>query len=122
MDKHAPLINVRNKPQTLKWISGDIRALMRSRNYYMHKFQKTKDPSDWEQYHSLRNKVKKELRNAKKEFLEELCSNLGNEPRKVWGELNKTLDRNAKTQISHIQIGSQTITSHSLHCISNSIQ
>ena len=25
VDKHAPLINVRNKPQTLKWISGDIR-------------------------------------------------------------------------------------------------
>ena len=64
---------------------------MRSRNYYMHKFQKTKDPSDWEQYRSLRNKVKKELRIAKKEFLEELCSNLGNEPSKVWGELTKPL-------------------------------
>ena len=71
---HAPLIKVRNRQQSLKWIDRDIRMLMRSRNYYLQKFRKNQDPLDWDCYRRLKNAVKKGLRNAKKNHLEDACT------------------------------------------------
>ena len=35
---HAPIINIRSKKLSIKWIDSEIRMLMRSRNFYMRKF------------------------------------------------------------------------------------
>ena len=53
LDSHTPLIKVRPRQAQSQWISNEIRAQMKSRNYYMKKYRKTRDPLDWEQYRQL---------------------------------------------------------------------
>ena len=62
---HAPIINIRSKKQSIKWIDSEIRMLMRSRNFYMRKFRKSRDPKDWDCFCNLKNKIKKSLKTAK---------------------------------------------------------
>ena len=42
IDRHAPLMKVRVKKDKCEWLDGDIRSLMKSRNYYCRVFQKSR--------------------------------------------------------------------------------
>ena len=111
LDSHAPLIKVRPRQAQSQWISDEIRAQMKSRNYYMKKYGKTRDPLDWEQYRQLRNSVKQSLKTAKKDHFNEICNDFGKQPRKVCAEVNKAIGRKRKPRITHIDINTQTLTS-----------
>ena len=50
LDKHAPLVKMRARKDSYEWIDEDIHKLMRSRNYYRRKFQKSNDQNDWEEF------------------------------------------------------------------------
>ena len=84
---------------------------MRARNYYIKKFRKRRHPHDWERFCKLKRDVKESLTKAKRDHFEVVCKNLGNKPKKVWSELNKALGRNTNKSITHLTVGTSTITS-----------
>ena len=110
VDSHAPCIKVRPKQATSQWISDEARVLMKSRNYFMKKYRRTRDPSDWEYFRQYRNAVKKSLMSAKKDHFTQICNDHGKQPRRVWAELNKAIGRKRKPRITHLQTGTQTLT------------
>ena len=97
VNTHATLMKVRVRQHSHKWISREVLALMKSRNYYLKKFRKTRNPNDWEAYQGLRNAVKMGLIDAKKKYLEGICKEHTTQPKRVWNELNKILSRNVQS-------------------------
>lgn len=77
---HAPLIKIRSRQQTNRWLSEETRELMKSRNYFMKKYRKTRDCPDWECYRKLRNAVKKSLKIGKRDYFEDMCRDYSKQP------------------------------------------
>ena len=111
VNEHAPLIKVRSKKLSLKWINGGIRMLMRARNSYLTKFRKSKDPKAWECFRNLKNKIKTELKKAKKDYFEKVCTTFKHKSRRMWDEINKALGRKVKSGSIELTDGTNTITS-----------
>ena len=81
----------RVKKKTLPWITSDIRALMRARNYFGTKAKKSKRAEDWEHFKKLRNHVTWCQRRAKRHYFEDLSVQSAGNPRKAWKEINRLL-------------------------------
>ncbi len=101
IDEHAPFVKVRVRPDSIPWITVEVRRLMRARNYYRNKHRKTGDPMDWERFKKLRNLVKRQLRAAKASHFKEVCNDV--RPQRLWKELNKVLGRNQRQGVSVIK-------------------
>ena len=111
VDRHAPLMKARVKKDKCKWLDGDIRSMMRSRNYYRREFQKTRSQDVWEKYRALRNEVNRRVRQAKVLHFSTICQELKNQPRLVWKRLNSTLGhRKGSSDINHLDCGHETLT------------
>ena len=100
VDQHIPLKKIRVRSQSLPWIDGDIRKLMRSRNYFCRKARRRHLPGDWEKYRFLRNKVTRMVRVAKMNYFKMLTTS-GN-LRKTWKEVNGLMKRKASSEISEV--------------------
>ena len=82
--------------------SSEEEGLMRARNYFQKKHQKTRD-HEWEAFKNLRNEVQKRMRRAKEEYYTFVCQNLAKQPKKVWGHLNLALRRKHRSKISSLK-------------------
>ena len=82
---------------------------MQSRNYYLNKFRKKREPADWDVFRELRNVVKKRLRDDKQSYFESLCKEIGAKLKRVWNELNVALGRKINRKKISLDIGSETI-------------
>ena len=91
VSKHAPLIKVRSKQESLRWLSNETGHLMASWNYYLKEFRKAKAEADWENYRRLRNSIKQRLKEVKRAYFAMVCSKYSRQPKKVWKELNAAL-------------------------------
>ena len=114
VSKHAPMMKVRSKQQSLRWLSNETRQLMTSRNYYLKKFRKTRAHTDWECYRRLRNSIKQRLKEEKQAYFAEVCSEYSKQPKRVWKELNAALGRKANRRITQLDTGSVTTQSPKL--------
>ena len=116
VDRHAPLMKVRVKKDKCEWLDGDIRSLMRSRNYYHREFQKSRSQEVWEKYRALRNEVNRKVRQAKVSHFSTICQELKKQPscRLAWKRLNSALGhRKGGSAVSHLDCGSETLTDKS---------
>lgn len=86
-DRHAPLATKRARAVTLPWLTNEIRAAMRKRDFYHRRAQKTKTDNDWIVYKDLRNKTTHLIRDSKRNYY----SNVINANKKDQGKLWKTL-------------------------------
>ena len=82
---------------------------MQSRNYYLNKLRKRREPADWDAFRELRNVVKKRLRDDKQSYFESLCKEMGAKPKRVWNELNAALGRKINRKQISLDIGSEMI-------------
>ena len=114
VSKHAPMMKVRSKQQSLRWLSNETRQLMTSRNSYLKKFRKTRAHTDWECYRRLRNSIKQRLKEEKQAYFAEVCSEYSKQPKRVWKELNAALGRKANRRITQLDTGSVTTQSPKL--------
>jgi len=102
VNKHIPLRKVRMKATSLPWITQEIRALMRTRNYFCSKAKSSGRNEDWVMYRRLRNHVTARLRMAKLLYFESLSEESRRNPRKLWNGLNKALGRKNKHKIDSL--------------------
>ena len=68
-DKHAPLATKRARAASLPWLTSDIRALMRRRDFHHKRAKKTKADHEWITYRDLRNKTTRLIRDSKRDLL-----------------------------------------------------
>ena len=71
LDRHAPLKTIRLRGRPNPYITNEIRDLMATRDGWKHKFKQTKDPLAWTSYKSYFRQVKRKIRLAEKEFMEQ---------------------------------------------------
>ena len=73
-------MKVRVKKDKCEWLDGDIRSMMRSRNYYHREFQKSRSQEVWEKYRALSNEVNRKVRQAKVTHFSTICQELKKQP------------------------------------------
>ena len=59
----------------------------------------------------MRNALKKNLRESKKDHFERVCKDSSKQPKRAWEELNKALGCKVKSHISQLETNSSTLTS-----------
>ena len=112
IDSHAPLMKVRVKQSGScdNWIDSELRSLMRTRNYYHKKHQRTHDPVDWEMFKSLRNQVNHQLKRAKADHYTSICKDMSRNAKPTWDHLNSALGRTSHKPINSINCNNTSIT------------
>jgi hypothetical protein len=81
-----------------EWLTNDIIALIRQRNYMRKKFLKAKKLGNnyinfWSQHKRLRNDVVVKLRNSKCNVITKKLSSLRDKPKEFWLELNTSANK-----------------------------
>ena len=85
LDDHAPIISFKkSKTPGSQFITVDIRKVMRQRDRLKRKFNKSRNPDDWENYRKTRNKVVSMRRKAVKEHFAKLWEETYGNQRKFW--------------------------------------
>lgn len=71
-DRHAPLRTTRATRPPTPWMTNDIIRMMRKRTKARRTWVRSKNVSDFENFRTIRNKVKQEIRNSKIKYMHEL--------------------------------------------------
>ena len=99
LDSVAPLREVRIKQRSEPWMTSEILDDIRERDSLLAKFNKNKHMSEYyKEYCKLRNKVQREIRSAKQQYILHKIEANKNDSKKLWKNLkelgyqNKTKD------------------------------
>ena len=85
MDKHAPVKVFKVDPQKVNWLSDDLKEKIAARNEMRRKLDKYGgDNGQWRKWKSLRNKVNKEIKNAKMEFMKKRIQHKMENSKTLW--------------------------------------
>ena len=97
LDRHAPVKTIRIKRRCCPFVDAEIRDLMHNRNILVKRARQTRLPVDWEEYHSSRERIKSELRNAEKEFVKRKLESSSNTSSK-WKVIRNCIPRRESSQ------------------------
>ena len=103
LDNYAPKKSIRVRAKSLPWIDGELRKLMRHRDWLHKKAIKDDSPTVWDMYRTVRNKVTKDLRLSKANYYHHLCSS-NMHPTKLWKHLNSLLSRNNRSSVKSLVV------------------
>ena len=69
LNRHAPIkyINIKGRPH--KFISKEIKQLMKNRDQCLKSFRKSKNLEDWNNYKQLKNAVKLSITKAESKYV-----------------------------------------------------
>ena len=93
------MVLFRRRKDSQTWITAEIHHLIHKRSYYRRKYQRSRDPVDWECYKHSRNKVIQIIRQAKREYMLDVCKDFSKNPRKAWIQMNTPLGRKVKGSV-----------------------
>lgn len=112
LEDHAPVKTFKlrgNKPNLC--ITDDIRTLMKTRDYWRKEARKTGDPIVWRTYRELRQEVKREIKNAEKEFFADEILKHPNNTNNIWKTIRQFIPTSTKrTRLSTLITLSQDST------------
>ena len=69
LDTVAPIKEIRLKNRTEPWMTAEILDLIKTRDEFLYKFKKHNFQEDYKKYCKMRNKVLREIRITKADFL-----------------------------------------------------
>ena len=75
------------KQRTEPWMSTEILNLIKERDESLSTFEKCKRPEDYKHFCKLRNKVQREIKLARYNYISGKIEENRNEPRKLWKQL-----------------------------------
>ena len=85
LDQHAPPKTVKLRTRPTPFIDDNIRALMKTRNHWQKLVaRQTNDPAAWSGYKNFKQEVKRELRIAQRNFVEDSISQNANYTNAMW--------------------------------------
>lgn len=97
------------KKRSLPWLNDDIRRLMKERDMALKKSLKSKSNTDINIYKSLRNRVTKNLRNAKIEYYISTITEAKGNPSILWKQINSIVKPQNTTTMIELKIGDHQI-------------
>ena len=84
LDYHAPIKKVKLRSRPNPCVTDEIRSLIRTKNYGRKIARKANDLLAWAAYRNFKREVKRDLRLAEREHVENQIKNNPNNPRCVW--------------------------------------
>ena len=112
LNKHAPIQTKKVRSHKIPWLTSNIKTLMNERDKLKRKAIITGLETDWKSYKQLRNKVNKELREAKTNYYSNKIASQKANPKEAWKTINQILGRkNKPTIINELQISNNTLQS-----------
>lgn len=85
LDSVAPTKEVRIKQRSEPWMSHEILENIRERDKWLNKFRKDKHMSEYHKHYcKLRNKVQREIKAAKREYILNKVEENKNNPKQLW--------------------------------------
>lgn len=87
LDKVAPYKEIKVKQKTEPWMTSDILDYIRKRDIQLQLYKKSKSKHIYSDYCKLRNKVQKEVKKAKEEYISNKIEENKNNPKKLWQQL-----------------------------------
>ena len=86
-----------------KFITTETRCAMRKRDRLKKKFNKSRDPTDWENYRQMRNRVVNMRRKAVQEHFSKLCEDKRGNQRKFWSTIRPYINsRKCNTLVNYV--------------------
>ncbi len=101
LDSIAPVKQVRLKQRTEEWMTGEILECMCERDRALKDYKKGKDQSLYKQFCRLRNRVQRDVKQAKATYFQEKIEEYRNNSRKLWS-IFKSLGYSNKGSESNI--------------------
>ena len=89
--------NRRIKMKRKPWMCQEILSMIKEKHKYFKRYLKNKTPGNLSLYKEKRNKIKREVEKAKKQYYYTYFSNCKNDIKKTWQGLNTLTNRNVKT-------------------------
>ena len=87
LDALVPIKEIRLKQRTEPWMNSEILQNIRHRDEALNTFRKTKDPALYKLYCKIRNKVQRETRNSKSDYLANKVEENKNNYKNIWNQL-----------------------------------
>ena len=84
LDNIAPVKQIQLKQRTEPWLTAEVLELIKIRDMFLYKFRKEKNSDFYKQCCFYRNKVQKEVKTAKSDFLSNKVEENKNNPKKLW--------------------------------------
>ena len=123
-DRHAPKIQKRvRRKDGCSWMTGEIKRLIRQREFLLRKARKTNKDEDWANYRRTRNKVLTNYKiwSAKSLYSRKLIAENSGDPKAFWKTLKKILPCDCKTasapimKVNGTNCTDKTITANSFN-------
>ena len=89
VDKHVPIVERTIRGRECSWLSHEIKAKMKERDYHLKKARRTGKEVDWSMYRRLRNAVTRQIRKSKATHTRTLFRESINKPKDFWKQLKK---------------------------------
>lgn len=100
-----------NRKRSLPWVNALIRKLMKRRDFALKTFLKSRSSTDMVLYKGLRNRVIKELRNAKATYYISVIREAKGNNNLIWKQINSLIKPEGVTRsmIQALKVGDQLI-------------
>ena len=98
LDRHAPVRSMRIRHRQCSFVNKEIKDLMKERDRLHRLARSTKSPADWNNFYSLRNKVKVMLRDAEKAHIQGEINKNKNNKSSLWKVIKRCVPRKDVSQ------------------------
>ena len=92
LDHHAPIKDIKLRSRPNPYVNEEIRSLMQTRDHWQKLARKTNDALAWSGYKFFTREVKRELRIAEREHLEEQINN-PRDTRSIWKTIRSCIPK-----------------------------
>jgi hypothetical protein len=99
-NKPAPLKEQKVRGKDCPWLTREIKQLINSRDYYLKRFKKSNNDSDWNNYKNLRNSVTSKIRIGKANSVRRVLKETSDKPNSFWKSIKKCYPTNDTTSAS----------------------
>ena len=101
LDKHAPIKMMKTRGRPNPYVTEEIRELMRTRDNWKKIAKKSKDSYAWLQYKICCREVKREIRLAESEYVNQQIQNSKNNANCIWKSIRSCIPKKSSTQRSY---------------------
>ena len=111
LNKHAPVKTIRVKRNNLPYVTAEVKSVMRQRDYFRGKANKTGSKYLRQAFQHLRNKVDYTLRKLKSDYYTKKIEDNKDNLRNTWKVLKKVINRKGKCNlVNKITVNNTEIT------------
>lgn len=117
-DLHAPIRNIRVTKRPAPWLTDTVRLLIDLRNKAKSRFRRSRLPSDWACYKSIRNYTNLAIKNEKKAFF--ISQFQTSNSKRLYAELKKiNITSHRRTHLPDVLKDAEKINNHFIDNIPN---